>query len=292
MATETVYKSGEWTYEEYKKLAIAAKEDIQALRSEIYDEVVTNEPLLANLNSPSATALYKLWINIWAFMSWLLVSNWVRYEAKIKEAGRAAIPHNTYWYAQRSKDFQLGDVLDASTGAVIYPVIDETKKIVKAASIKEADGRIIIKVAKLVGANLVAFSPTELLAFEGYINQIKDAGVVTQIISQNSDLLKFAAQIFYNPIIPLQTVQANVEAAIYAYLKNIPFDGIFRRNDLIAAIRSVEGVKDVKIVALEATTNYVITPFYAPIDVLYETVAGYISIDPNFPLSAQLTYLP
>lgn len=292
MAIETVYKSGEWVYDDYKTLAITAKEDIQAIRADIYDEVTTNEPLLANLNSPSATALYNLWMDIWAFVSWLLVSNWVRYEAKLKETARAAIAHNAFWYAQRAKDFQLGDVLDATQGTVGYPVIDETKKIVKAASIKEVDGRVIIKVAKLSGANLVALSPTELLAFTGYIDQIKDAGVVTQIVSQNSDLLKVALQVFYDAIIPQPTVQANVEAAINNYLKNIPFDGILRRNDLIAAIRAVEGVKDVKVLVLEATINYVVTPFYVPIDVLYETAAGYIAIDSNFPLSTQITYLP
>lgn len=291
MATETVYKSGEWTYEEYKTLAIAAKEDIQAIRADIFDEL-NAEPLLSGLNSPSSTALYNLWVDIWAFITWLVVSNWVRYEAKIKEAGRAAIPHNVFWYAQRAKEFQLGDLLDATDGSVGYPVIDETKKIVKAASIKEADGRVIIKVAKLVGLNLVALSPTELLAFQGYINAIKDAGVITQIISQNSDLLKCQLQLFYDPIIPLPTVQANVEAAINAFLKAIPFDGILRRNDLIAAIRAVEGVRDVKILVLEASINYLVTPLYVPIDVFYETVAGYIAIDPNFPLSTQIAYLP
>ena len=290
MDENTVYKSEEWTYDEYKQLAITAKDDIQEIRAEIYDEV-TSEPLLSDLNSPSQTAIYQLWLDIWAFVSWLLVSNWVRYEAKIKEAARAAVPHNTYWYAQRAREFQLGDVLDATTGTVAYPAIDESKQIIKAASIKEIDGGIIIKVAKLQGSQLVALSSTELLAFEGYINQIKDAGVITQIISQNSDLLKINAEVFYDPIIPIGTIQTNVETAINDFLKAIPFDGIIRTNDLIAAIRAVEGITDIKITTLEATINYLTTPFYEPIDVLYETVAGYIDIDGNFPLSSQLIYI-
>lgn len=291
MALEDIYKSGEWTYQEYKDLAIEAKDDIQDIREEIFDEVTT-DPLLNELNSTSSTALFNLWIDIWAFISWLLVTNWVRYENILNEAARASIPHNVLWYSNRSKEFQLGDVLDASTGAVIYPVIDESKQIIAAASVTEtADGRVIIKVAKLSG-ELVALDASELLAFQGYISQIKDAGVITQIISQNSDLLNMLSDVFYDPIVPISTLQANVETAINEFLLQIPFDGILRTNDLISAIRAVEGVIDVDIIDLQASINYVTTPIFVPIDVFYETVAGYIKIDPNFPLSSQITYIP
>lgn len=291
MALEDIYKSGEWTYEEYKSLAIQSKDDIQEIREEIFDEVTT-DPLLNDLNSTSSTALFNLWIDIWAFISWLLVTNWTRYEQILNDAARASIPHNVLWYSNRSLEFQLGDTLDATNGPVVYPVIDETKQIIDSASVTEtADGRVIIKVAKDGGTQLVALDPIELLSFQGYINQIKDAGVITQIISQNSDLLKIEADIFYDSIVPITTLQPNVETAINEFLKAIPFDGILRTNDLIAAIRAVEGVTDVDISSLEATINYVTTPIFVDVDVFYETVAGYIKIDANFPLSSQLTYI-
>lgn len=285
-----VYRSGEWLYEDYKALALASKEDIKAIRADIYNEAITDVDL-ALTNSPSNTALWNLWADLFAYISWMLHSIWTIYEQRLKTAALAAIPHTAYWYSLKAKEFQLGDNLDATEGIVVYPVIDVLKQIVTASAVKEINGSLVLKVAKGT-TTLEPLSTSELAAFQGYINAVRDAGVNILIVSQNPDLLKVEIAIYYNPIIPIATLTANVEAAVNSYINNLPFDGVFRRTKLIDAIQIVEGVVDVKITVCEASTNYIVTPNFVPIDVFYETVAGYMNIDSNFPLTTQLTFIP
>ena len=220
---------------------------------------------------------------------------WIRYEQRLKEAAALAIPHTAFWYAARAKEFQFGDLLQATDGPVQYAVVDTSKRIINAAAVKElvsgAASILIIKVAKESGLQLTALSNAELTAFKGYINSIRDAGVVVQVVSQNADLLKLQLDIYYNAIVPIADIQANVEVAIIKYLKSLPFDGVFRVLSLVDAIQQVEGVVDIKTVLAEATTAYTTTPNYVPIDVFYETVAGYINVDPNFPLTSQINFI-
>jgi hypothetical protein len=285
-----VYRSGEWNYSDYKTLALAGKEDIKAIRQDIYAEAVTDVDI-GLTNSPSNDALWNMWADIFAYIAYVLHGIWTIYEQRLKKAALAAIPHTAYWYSLKAKEFQYGDNLDASQGTVIYPVIDVTKQIVTASAVKEINGSLVLKVAKTGSSGLEPLSAPQLAAFQGYINAVRDAGVSILIVSQNSDLLKAAISIYYNPIIPLATITANVEAAINNYINNLPFDGVFRITKLVDAIQSIEGVVDVKITVCEASTNYTTTPNFVPIDVFYETVAGYMNIDPNFPLSTGLSFI-
>jgi hypothetical protein len=215
----STYKSGEFDYEAYKQLAIASKEDIKSIRSDIYDEAISDVDL-ALVNSPSKTALWNLWADIYAYIAWVLHSLWTIYEQRLKSAALNVIPHTAYWYSQKAKEFQLGDNLDATNGSVVYPVIDEAKQIVTASAVKELGGSLILKVAKDGSGGLVPLSTTELSSFQGYVRNFKDAGVPIVVVSQNPDLLKVGINIFYDPIIPLTTIKTNVEAAIDSYINN------------------------------------------------------------------------
>lgn len=286
-----VYKSDEFNYEDYKQLALTAKDNIKAIRKDIYDEVI-NDNDLALIQSPSQDATWEFWASLWAYLSWLLHSFWIVYQARLKKAALEVIPHNEHWYSVKALQFQLGDTLDATNGKVIYPLIDESKQIVKAASVKStSNGDVILKVAKKNALGLEPLSSPELIAFRGYMNSIQDAGVSLFVVSQNADLLKVLIDVYYNPIIPLATMRANVEVAINNYLQNLPFDGIVRITKLIDAIQAVEGVVDIEIKDCQASTSYTSSSSFVPVEVFYETVAGYINIDPNYPLSSQLNFI-
>ena len=103
-------------------------------------------------------------------------------------------------------------------------------------------------------------------------------------------MLRYNANIEYDPIIPLSDFRAQVEDAINTFLKNLPPDGILRLVELEDAIQAVQGFIDIQRGNVEATVAYTITPNYQPVAVNYNTVAGYIKIDPDFPLSSTLTY--
>lgn len=288
------YNQNGYSYSQYKQLAQDAKEDVKAIREDIYDALSSDLDLngVNSLTNPSRTSIYQIVMDIVAFVMYILKYEWVSYEQYLISLGRAAIPHTAYWYSEKAKEFQYGDTLEVVNGAIRYPVLNSAAKIIAVASVKEANGRIYIKVAKLSGSTLVALNSTELLAFEGYIGHIKDAGIRTQITSQNSDVLKVQADIYYDPIVPLPTVRTNVESAINLHLKSLPFDGIFSRNGFIDAVQKVRGVRDLKISTLQVSVAYNITPQFLPVDVWLETSAGYLNIDANSPLATGLNFIP
>lgn len=285
-----VYKAGELNYNDYKNLALEAKEDIQFIRTEIYNQV-TNDTDLNLVNSSSNDALWEMWADIFAYVSWLLHRLWLIYEQRLNTAAAAVIPHTAYWYSVKAKEFQLGDALTVVDGAIIYPIIDESKRIVAVSAVKENDGKLVLKVAKASASGLEPLDASELSAFDGYIKSIKDAGVSILIVSQNADVLKLELSIYYNPIIPLATIQNNVESAINNYLLNLPFDGIFRRTKLVDALQKIEGVVDINIDVCEASVSYVTTSAFNPVETFYDTVAGYMNIDSNFPLNGSINYI-
>lgn len=286
----SVYQSKEWKYEDYKQLAIAAKDDIKEIRGEVYEELETDTDL-ALVNNPSRTALWNMFADIFSFIAYMLHSNWTIYEQRLQTKAKAVRGHTAYWYSLEAKKFQYGDNLVAINGAVEYPVIDESKQIITASAVKESGGTLILKVAKDGTGGLVPLTSSELSAFKGYVRDFRDGGVNILIVSQNPDLLKTGLSIYYNPIIPLATINTNVEEAISDYINNLPFDGTFRRTKLVDAIQAVEGVEDVKIDLCEASVSYTSTPSFTPIDVFYECVSGYMNIDPNYPLSNGLNFI-
>ena len=289
MDAEILYKSANWKYADYKKLAIEAKDDIQAIRAEIYDEISSDANLSA-LNSPSRVSIWQLILDLVAFILWVNQAQWELYKAELEQLAANAIPHTALWYANKAKEFQLGDFLNDTNGVVAYPVINLNNRIVKQASVREAGGKLFIKIAKDVSGNLQPLSTAELVSFRGYMNNISDAGVQLEIITANADLLKLEIDVYYDAI--NNNINSQTYAAINAYIQGLPFDGVFRRTGLVDALQKVSGVRDVEIKVCEATIAYTSTPQYVPVPVFYDTIAGYLRIDPAFPLSSSVNFIP
>ena len=128
-------------------------------------------------------------------------------------------------------------------------------------------------------------------AFEAYINQVKDAGLIITVISVDSDLLCLCGDIYYQGVTPVNVLQQQVADAINNYIGNLPFNGVFSTTSLIKAICSVDGICEVDITKLEATIAYNTTPQYQAINVQYVPFSGCLQIDPNFPLNTKLNFI-
>ena len=292
---QSIYSLQIRTLDDVKSLLIESKDRIIELKEQIEGEVI-GDPALSDLNSTSKVAIWRLWIFITAVSMWLHEFLWVKYRVVLEEAARFVQSHTAAWYQQKVMEFQNGDTVQVVNGAVVYDPIIEANRIVKAAAVVESFGAsgslLTVKAAKEVSGSLTALSSGELTNLDNYVNAFKDAGVQTNVVSLNPDVLKVQAEIFYNPTQDLATFQTAIESAFNAYLKNLPFDGVLRRISIIDALQTVTGFVDVDIAILQASVAYTSTPSFQTINLSYETVAGYIVIDPNFPLSSQLTYTP
>jgi hypothetical protein len=281
------------TLDDVMNLYIEGKDRLVEIYETITGEVLSDNTLV-ELNSPSQVAIWRLWVFITSFQIWMHEFLWINYKSNLDEAALYAQSHTLAWYRFKALLFQFGDVLTATSGAIIYNIIDPTKQIIKACAVKETtEGILIIKVAKNdVAGELTTLSNIELIDFKGYINHVKDAGVVTKIISQNADVLKIQADVYYNAsIAPFNMFQATFEQSVNDYLRNIGFDGELRKLKLVDAMQDVLGFVDIQFQLIEASPAYVTVPTFQAINLTYNAVAGYVKIDPNFPLTTTINYI-
>lgn len=264
---------------------------LETIRAEIIQQKQFY-PELNGLNSTSPTSMWLLWVYVVAFVIWTLEQLWDVHKAEVETIAARAIAGTPRWYAHMAQQYQQGYLLtwNPATLKYEYAVDDPVSRIVKFSAVREsAGGLVFVKAAKqtLAGAPEPLTAP-EKVSFTAYMNEIKTAGTPLLIISEVADLLKLDLDVHYDGIIPIATLQADVETAITAYIEGLPFDGTFRKIKLVDAIQQVEGVIDVKLNTVDA--KFSSFP-YAPVDLSYISYAGHMKIDPAFPLSGAITYV-
>ena len=218
--------------------------------------------------------------------------SWIEKKSKEIQAGSAR------WYRQQALNFQFGDNLiwNENSYSYEYEVINIEKQIIKLASVTETSTGILFKIAGLdANGNPVQLTNLEVAAFFEYIQKRKFAGTEIQIVSRPADLLRIYFRIYYNPLVIAAdgSLLSNpsikpVEITITEYLKNLPFDGVLNITSLTDIIQSAEGVVDP--VFEMAESQYGSNPFVIVVD-NYNSNAGYMEIDEDYPLSLTITYI-
>ena len=207
------------------------------------------------------------------------------------------IPGTARWYYEQCLLFQYGDGLSYIDGKYQYYPVNDANRIIELAACVEVADQVQLKVAKLDGGGLpVPLSADEIAAFEAYVDDIKFAGTNTLVISEDADLLHAVYTILYDPLMlasdgSLLSDPATfpVEDAIEEYIQNMPFNGTFFASKFEDAIQGAQGVIGFSRTTLEAKYGALA---YATVSEKYNSRAGYMAIDPAFPLSGTLTYTP
>lgn len=203
----------------------------------------------------SAVSLESIWFSIVAAAIYVLETLFDAFkedvDAKIAEAVVASIP----WYHKISLEFQYGDslVFDEKTQGFVYPVIDESKQIVKFAACRDLGGQVYVLASKDNGSGSpAALSEDELSAFDAYLRQRKPAGVLLQTASFSPDQVRVNVTVQYNPQILLPDGQLIAEPGVYPvedainnYLRGIVYGGSLNKTKLVDAIQGAAGVVDV-----------------------------------------------
>ena len=240
---------------------------------------------LTTLNSPSQTAIYRLWKFITSTIINYLEQLWDIYKAELETQISAAAVGSNAWLQSKVMKFQYSastpQVLAVDSNfAINYPTIDTTLQIITRCSVTTTSQRVcLVKVAK--SDPPVALSAPELSSLSGFLSDLNFAGVNYVAQSLTSDKIYIDADIYYNGQYA-STISANVIDAINAYLVAIPFDGKIKLMSLIDAIQAVTGVTDVvlKNVAIRADATAFANKTYlvqnkTSIIPLYQMYAGY-----------------
>lgn len=259
---------------------------VAAIQTEILDSI-TAKPELAGLDSPSATAIYKLIAFVVAMAIYTHEKLWDIMKGELEEIASSAKPGTHLWYQKRALEFQYGDPLVFIDEAPTYDPINITHRVVARAAVgTQPDGILLIKVAKLTGAVLEPLSAPELTSFTTYIDQIKFAGTRSAVISLAPDKVKITGKVYFNALVDLAVISASIEQQVLACLAVPEFNGELSKLKIIDAIQLATGVKDFTLTAFEGDDG----SGYTIVDRAYQPLSGYCVIDPSAGLDLTLTY--
>lgn len=243
--------------------------------SEIEAALIGRQPDL----STSASADWLSWVSIFAYAIWLFEGVMDIFKADIETQLQKKQPGTREWYSEKALAFQNGYTLRVDQwGVVGYALEDISAKIVKHASVGEAEGIVTVKVA---GVNSetnelqpLSITNGEFLNFQRYMESVKFAGTAMEYRTLSADDVAYDVDVYYDPLYLPATVQEAIKAKLQAFRTEISFDARLYKSDFVNAILSVEGVKTVKV------TSMTITPSEGDpitLDVFKELESGYFN---------------
>ncbi len=274
---------------------MASQKQAMTSLNDLQPNVDSAQTLLNDLTTPSRVARWRLiFFNIAVAIFSLeklfdFHKEWI--EQRTLEIETGTLP----WYQAKSLEFQYGDSIQWNGKNYQYSAINVAAKIVKLCSVREVGSSVLLKIAKLSGTTAQELTPSEKLAFQYYINQVKFAGVKLVIVSRPADFIKLQYKVYYNPLLLNSIGEAistpgtfPVRDAVNEYLLRMPFDGILSITGLTDAIQQAIGVVNPVHIASEA--KFGALP-YQTINDYYQADAGHMIVDPLFPLSSSIQYI-
>lgn len=167
--------------------------------------------------------------------------------------------HNGIWVREQLLNFQYGFNLIPGTdkwnnaGKTEDEILQS--KIIKYAAVTESSNekRVICKVATEINEELQPLTSDEIEAVSEWLMQIKAAGVPYTLINYLPDLLQLNIRIYRDPLIltsnGVHRVDGTkpVEDALKEFMKELPFNGELRLQDLSNKLEQTEGVNLVQI---------------------------------------------
>lgn len=263
----------------------------------IQEQILTsieNNTNLADLNSTSKVALYRLFAYIIAYAIYLHEVIFDTHKEEVDTAINNQKTGRLSWYRTVALNFQYGfdlledqDVFD-NTGATEEQIADS--KIIKYAAVNESDtSRVVIKIAREIDGELQPIDAAQRAAFDAYLEEVRYAGVKHTVVNYLPDKLFLNLQIERDPLVldenGMSILNGNypVQEAIEAYMKLLPFNGEFVVFDFLKYIEAnAEGVITPTAINIESSFIDPLTDAYGePVSIPIKTIpfSGYFKVE-------------
>lgn len=206
-----------------------------------------------------------------------------------------------YSYIIAAKEFQYGDSLvwDQVNLQWRYEAVDLVKRIIKYSFLEEdvENTLVKLKVARLFNDAISPLDTQQLQAFNAYMSRVSPAGIVCTIISQDPDLLNVEYDVIYDPLVLTEDGEAidepgvfPVADAIEAYITEVNegFKGVFNNDNAVDKIQAAKGV--IHAYAGDTRGKADGEAYSGTFAKSYLATAGYMKVDPAFPLDESITY--
>lgn len=255
--------------------------------NDIYNEMVAakdGDTRLAGLDSPSATAIWRLIFYVLATVIFATEALFERLRSELVAIRDAAVPGTPSWYRAKALEWQEGYVLSVTDSVIAYSAVDPGAQLIKRAAVTEQpDGSILVKVATLT-APLTAL---QVLSVRDYFNELHFAGTIFGVISLNPDALRVYGDVYFDPQVGAAETLANIEAAIATYLGELPFNSAIQVSRLTDSIQGAKGVEDYQGIALEVDSGI----GFVPVARMLVPLSGWFVVDIGVPISSTLNFV-
>lgn len=212
----------------------------------------------------SAVSLESILFYIVAACYYILECAFDQFKVDIDKMINTMPVASTQWYRQKALEYQHGDMVywDATTGQVKYLTVDESKRVIKYAAVRDVGTyvQMLVNTADAAGTPQI-ISEAVMTSFREYIDNIKIAGVLVDVQSLPADVISISAQVTVDRLVintkgeTISDAQPVVIEAVKQYLSSIEYGGIFNKNKLTAAVLAVNGVKDILISSVKYSVN-------------------------------------
>lgn len=242
---------------------------IQEISANLKESFVANETLktIYDLDASktfdeqfSKVSLEAILIFIFSTSAWLLEQLWDTFRVETEKRINDAYVTSRQWYYRKALEFQKGDSLefDSKTYSYRYPVIDESKQIVKNVAVRQVVDMEVTKLKIYFSDGSKQPLTGDLRnSFETYMREIGAAGTHYLFVSEAPDPLRIHLRVYYDPLVldskgtRLEGDGKPVEETIETYLNTLEYGGTFYASKLVDMIQNTEGVEDVE---LDGTT--------------------------------------
>lgn len=208
----------------------------------------------------SVVSIEAILIYVFASAIWLHEKLWSQFRQEVETLVDSSYVTSIAWYYRKALEFQDGYALafDDKTHSFRYPKVDEAKRIVKYAAIREVVDQGVTKLKVYFSdGNKQPLTEGQFESFESYMRQIGAAGTHYLFVSREPDKLQVHMHIYYDPLVldgmgeRINGGGKPVEETIEKYLNSLEYGGVFYASELVDMVQKAEGVKDV---TLDATT--------------------------------------
>jgi hypothetical protein len=232
---------------------------IAVIKAEITTSFMSNETLASAYGFTSGASFTSVFSSvsiesilcyIVAAAIWTLEKLFDTHASEMSDLIDTKKPHRLKWYRDKALSFMFGYSLEEDSDT--YDTTDLTDdeitaaEVVKYASAIEYQGKLYIKVA---GAGPAVLTTAQKTALEAYFAEIKDAGVVLEVVNKAADHFALSLTIYYDPMVigsdglRLDTGEATILNTIKDFVQTqIPFNGEYRNSSLVDALQKLDGV--------------------------------------------------
>lgn len=254
----------------------------------IHDSLIAEKASFSELDgltSSSTTAIWRLFLYLFAFGIWTLENLWDQKKLDLDQKAKEVPSGTPLWYIAKAKEWQNGDSAEWNGSQYTYPTTTPANQLVSHATVVVDGSQVNLKVAKTAGGGgLEKLSGAEKTSLEGYMDKVKFVGTALNVISEDPDDLKISVIIYVDPTIinPADGTLVSdgatepVNDAISTYLETLDFGGTLRVAELTKSILEVNGVTNASISGLWA--KYGVLSYFDAGD-NYNANAGHMTLD-------------